>query len=598
MKKKRPKRLCALILSLTLALTPAAHALTVEQAGELLQEYYIDPVPEQVLEQDTVAGMVAALGDPYTAYFTAEEYASFENSMTDISAVGTGLLLLFTQEGLLVDRAYEGLPGAQAGIQAGDLIIAIDGWSVLGAGMEEVNQHLVGEAGSVVEFTLLRAGEQLTIAATRQALTLPATYTELWDGHIGYIDCDTFGAETLGHFQDGLETYADAADRWIVDLRQNGGGSLDACLDTASCFNTGALLHLQDRSGRYETFASQQTSLTDAPVIVLTDGGSASASELFAAFIRDANAGILVGERTYGKGVAQLVFDQASNPDYFPEGDALKVTVYRIYSAGSGTTADTIGVIPHLLVEDELAPIVAQLLSAPTPQQGQEGMLRVELGWRWYVDLEQAMSQAGRAAFVALLEALPPSARVQEGTASGGWTETTAADLAEKYGLTEYTPRGFSDVAGSPYEEDIQQLATYGLINGMGDGTFHPQDTLTRAQACALLAQVLHCALPEGESIFSDVDPDIWDAPAVNAMAGLGLVEGVGNGRFDPEGTLTQQQLITILDRLGSRLNLYLDSAELLWDVLEDGQPQAAATREETAALTCTLLERMGILPD
>lgn len=638
MAHRRFVRPLAVTLALTLSLTSAASALTPEQAGQLLSDYYIDDVPQSVLEQPTVQQMVEALGDPYTQYFTAEEYAQFLGSMEDVSVVGIGLSMLTTQEGLLVQRVYTDTPAAKGGLLPGDLIVKVDGRDATGDNVLLAASWLQGEAGTQVKVTCLRDGAEYTVTLTRQAVIIPATYSELWDDHIGYIDCDTFGGDTLDHFLDGMETYGDQANHWIVDLRTNGGGEINAAMSSAACFTGPALMtYFLDGSGEITSYGSQMDSQTLYPAIVLTDGDTASASELFAAAIRDNNAGILVGGRTFGKGVAQSVFNQDALPDYFPDGDALKVTTYRLYSA-SGTTAQTIGLLPHLLVDPAIAPDVAVLLSGTNPTAGTEGTLRIDFGWRWYVDLDTALSQEHRAAFVALLEALPATVQLLEGTSStgDGWTTVTAAGLAEKYGLTEYEARTFSDIADSPYRAQIQQLATYEILQGDGTGAFRPDDGLTRAQLCALLAQAIHCAYT-GPSRFSDVSGDSWYCSAVNAMAAMGLVKGVGGGRFNPDAPVDHQQFITIMGRLGQKLNLFLDQAveempedalshpalaaypdwaresvwllalsqqglvgntiNLLWEPLADINPSSAATREEAAALTCSLLNYIGILP-
>lgn len=639
MAHRRFIRPLAVTLALTLSLTSAASALTPDQAGKLLTDYYIDDIPQSVLEQPTVQQMVEALGDPYTQYFTAEEYAQFLGSMEDVNVVGIGVSMLITQDGLLVQRVYEDTPAAQAGLLPGDLVVKVDGKDASGDNAAQAATWIQGDAGTQVKLTCLRNGAEYTVTLTRQAVTIPATYSELWDGHIGYIDCDTFGSDTLDHFLDGIETYGDQADHWIVDLRTNGGGEINAAMSSAACFTGPALMtYLQDGSGQAASYGSQLDSQTVYPAIVLTDGDTASASELFSAAIRDNNAGILVGGRTFGKGVAQSVFDQNTLPDYFPDGDALKVTTYRLYSA-SGTTAQTIGLIPHLLVDPNIAPNVAVLLSGTSPTGGTAGTLRIDFGWRWYVDLDTALSSEHRAAFVALLEALPATVQLLEGTSSNGdgWTTVTTAGLAETYGLTEYQARTFSDIDNSPYRAQIQQLATYEILQGDGTGAFRPDDGLTRAQLCALLAQALQCGSYTGVSRFSDVSADSWYYSAVNTMAAMGLVQGVGGGRFDPDAPVDHQQFITIMGRLGQKLNLFLDmtvddmpedalsdpalagyagwaresvwllalsqqgllgnTISLLWEPLADIEPSAAATREEAAALTCSLLNYIGLLP-
>ena len=435
-----------------------------------------------------------------------------------------------------------------------------------------------------------------------------------------------------------METYGDQVDHWIVDLRGNGGGRVEAAADAANCF-TGPTVaaYFRDRENNLIAFGGQQDSQTLYPAIVLTDYDTASAAEAFAGALRDGRAGILIGTVTYGKGVAQSVFDETILPDYFPEGDAIKITSLRGYSP-DGNTPDTVGVIPHLLVDPTIAPDVAVLLSASSPGGDTEGYLRVDYVWRWYVNLEQALSEEYLPAFIALLEALPDHVRVLEGTGgSDGWADTDAAALVEQYGLTDYSPRTFDDIEGSPYADQIERLAVYDLIRGDGTGSFLPEEGLTRAQLCALLAQVLQLRVPEGESRFSDVSMESWYGQCVNAAARLGLVEGVGGGLFHPDAPVTHEQLITILGRVAQRLNLLLDldaqavteealadpalagyttwarepawllalsqqgllgnTINLLWAPLEEIDPSAPATREEAAALTCSLLNFIGILP-
>ena len=127
MKRMPLRRLFALPLALTLLLSPAAQALTPDQARELLQDYYIDEVPEDVLDQNTIQAMLEALGDPYTTYFSPEEYGAFTGSMSDTDTVGVGIYSLVTADGPLIQRVYENTPAADAGLQPGDLVTAVDG---------------------------------------------------------------------------------------------------------------------------------------------------------------------------------------------------------------------------------------------------------------------------------------------------------------------------------------------------------------------------------------------------------------------------------------------------------------------------------------
>lgn len=634
---KKSFRLPALGLAFTLLFSTAAQALTPDQCRDLLQQYYIDEIPQTVLDQETIQQMLEALGDPYTQYFTPEEYQLFTSSMEDTVLVGVGGTFSLAEEGLLTERIFEGSAADKGGLQAGDILTHVDGRSLAGLTLDEAGQLLRGEEGSTVTLTYLRDGVKQTAKLTRTAFLVPTVYSQLVDGHIGYLDCDTYGEDTLTHFVDDMTSFGSLATNWIVDLRDNPGGDYYASMGTVGCFaGEDALSYLLDNQGQYSAYRAGVESKTMYPALVLTNENSASAAELFASSIRDTGTGILLGERTYGKGVAQSVLDQTSLPDCFPDGDAIKITSYRFYSP-SGTTNDTVGVIPHLLLDDDLADEAALLLSAPDPAGDTAGYLRVDLEWRWYIDLEQALSPDYRQAFVALLEALPDQVKVWQGTGGAdSWTRTSAAALAEAHGLTDYTRRGFTDSSDSVYCSAIDLLATYGILRGAGDGTFRPQDSLTRAQLCTLLAQALNCKMPTGTSQFSDVDMDAWYGPAVNALASMGLVNGVGGGRFDPDAPVSHEQFVTIMGRLARRLNMVMDltwqnrpdtagdsfaawsdwaaedawllaesqsgllgnSINLLWNLPQDIDPDAVTTREEAAALTCTLLQWVGILPD
>lgn len=637
MKRSLFPRLTAAALSLVLLSTPAVQALTVEQTAALLQELYVDDVPQSVLEQPTIRDMLNALGDPYTQYFTPEEYAEFNASMSDSSLVGIGVVYSQTEEGILLSEVLEGSPAEKGGLEAGDLIIKVDGRSVLGEDTNTINGWIRGEEGSSVLVTYLRNGRRKTVTLTRALVILAATTTELIDDHIGYISCTTFGAETVQHFQEGIEKYQDKADVWIVDLRSNSGGVTQAAVDAAGCFTgPGEMAYMRNGLEEYGAYYHREKALSIYPVIVLVDQYSASASEIFASAIREHGMGIVVGTRSYGKGVAQSVLDQESMPDFFPDGDAIKITSHRFFTP-YGNSTDQVGVIPDLLVEEDLTGSVAYLLAGSGSVSDTTGVLRVDLSWRWLIDMETALSVEYIDVFQSLVDAIPDNKRLWLGTGGpDGWEMTGKKAICEKYDL-EYHDPVFSDQETSAYDVPLRVLKTYDLIHGKGDGMFYPLDTLTRAELCQLLSSALNCAVPGNESPYSDVSDDSWYAPAVIAMTNMGLVNGVGDSLFYPEEPVDHQQFITIMGRLAQQLNMYLyndareqsegtlnipeladyadwakgsawllsysqsgyfgNTISLLWDSADKIDPTAAATRDEAAYTLYRLLSYTGILP-
>lgn len=634
MKRRFFSLLTALGLSFSLLNIPAAQALTVEQAAQLLEKYYVDEVPQSVLEQPTIKDMMEALGDPYTEYLTAEQFSNFNNSMSDTQLVGIGVVSVQTEEGLLLDSVLKNSPAEKGGMEPGDIIVSVDGHSIVGEDSDTAISRIMGEEGTPVRITYLREGKRKTVALTRATIVIPATTTELIDDHIGYIQCTTFGAETVGHFREGLETYKDQAIVWIVDLRSNAGGITQAAVDAVGCFTgSGLQAYLRDSADEYRGYYSDEEILTVSPVIVLVDEGSASSSELFAAAIRDNQAGIVVGTRTFGKGVAQTILTQREFPEFFSEGDAFKITSDRFFSPG-GSSTDQVGVIPDILIEPEYTEAVAYLLAGPAPATDTSGLLRIDLGWRWFVDLELASEYPE--VFQVLLDALPVSAKLWLGT--GGSTGWQVIDSEEAAGLcgVEYHPPVFPDQGISQFSVPVSHLKTYDLLYGKEDGLFHPKDTLTRAELCQLLAVALNCMVPDNASPYTDVSDDAWYAPAVIALSNMGLVNGTGEGEFQPEETVDHQQFITIMGRLGQRFNLYLyddmknfppedgleadvlkydnwaqpyvwllscsqtgyfgNTVSLLWDAGENIAPTAATTRDEAAYTLYRLLSYTNIL--
>lgn len=632
--KKHLSRLLALILALFLLVAPAS-ALTVDQALELLEELYYYDIPDEAYEAETLDELMALLGDPYTTYMTAEEYEAFLKLLEgDSNVVGIGVSCRYTEEGILVLDTISGGSAREAGLKAGDLIVEIDGQSCVPANEENAGR-LTGAEGTQVTVTVLRDGQTSQYTLTRRPVVEPNLELSI-QGRVGYIDCNSFGQDTGREFAKLVKDNDSQVDVWVVDLRGNGGGYTNAAVDLlGALMGPGYHLYFETAGGAVEAQPSLNRAATAKPVIVLTDGSSASASELTAGSLRDGDRGLLVGGRTYGKGVAQIVVDQEAlsqlpgYEDYF-QGDGLKVTVYRFYTEGANSP-DRIGVIPALLVDDEDTAAVALALCGSQ----KDARLCVMVGATpYYVD-----PNAGTDTLAALLAALPPQATLFYSD-GGDFEQTTVAEVADKLGVS-YHSRWFTDVGDSRYAAAINAMGTYKLLQGDGRGHFSPKDGLTRAELCTMLANVLNVSY-RGESLFNDVDQEDWYGPAVNAMAYLGIVEGVGGGRFNPGGALTQEEFHTILGRVARFFNLQLDAyadwveekesnltlgqraalngysdwarnsmavlawgledaldgaGDLLFASLKDLSPKAPMLREEAAAGMYAVLSGLEILP-
>lgn len=619
-------RLTALTLCL-LTLLSSAHALTVEQAIGLLEEHYIDDLPEAALQAQTMEELMAALGDPYTVYMSPEEYTAFTTSIHDTRLVGIGVSIEVHERGILVVSVLEDSPALEAGLVSGDVILSADGTPL--TSLEVAQTLLAGEVGSSVTIEVLRAdGTIAPFTLTRREVVVPTTVQSFLsdDDDALVISCTSFGKETPRHFAKALLENTDKVNAFIIDLSANPGGTSDSGAGSAGCFiGSGVMLYLRDGQDQYKytMLLPGQKPKTDKPAIVLTSPVSASGSELFLGAIRDYNTGIAIGQRTRGKGVAQIAFDKTSYPDLFQD-DALKITVYRFFSP-KGATNDKIGVMPTFLMSLENTYHAALLLCGDAQESATDQLKLTINGHIFFIDLKLALSTDYRAAFVELLEATPPHAKLRWDRGDGKFENTTPAAVAQRLGLEEYTPRTFSDLADSEHATAINTLTTYGLLAGYGDGTFRPQNTLTRAEFCAMLANVLALDLPPvTESKFADVGVSDWFAPAVHTMFERNLISGYGDGFFQPNNTISQQEIVSILSKLSTQLNMYpynrrnltpidevmaefahfsdwaqhaawlLDSCEV--DISSLTTPQDGATRGLAAELIYQLLVQTNIL--
>ena len=621
--KKLFHRLVATLCVLALCLTSAS-ALSVEDALRLLEENYVGELPPAAYEATTLDELMDAVGDPYTYYMSAEEYAEFLDSVEGESHItGIGAGIEYTDNGILLTNILEDSGAEEAGLVAGDLIVGVEGTSCVPAN-ESHRAMIIGDEGTYVNITVKHQdGSVQDYRIMRRTIRIFNTKVAFVDG-VGKVDCDSFGTYTPAYFQDGLAEHMDAR-LWIIDVRNNPGGLATAAVTSLGLF-TGSgpklFYRLGDTSSYYAEFNG--TNLTDAPVIVLINGYAASASEILAGGVRAEKAGIIVGSRSYGKGSAQIVLDMDNYPNLF-DGDSLKVTVYRFYCS-DGNTTDKVGVVPTLYVADEYTAAVAELLSAEKPAQGE--YLSLTLNGSEYILRPADAAEAGLDdALTELLSALPPDASVA--LFSGDkLTALTADEALAKYG-DEAASRRFTDVANSPYATQINTLGAYGILNGTGSGAFNPAATLTRAELCAMLSQALNVS-NKANGNFADVPDDAWFADDVNAAASLGFVNGVGDRLFDPSGTLTQEQFITVMGRLTRFLNFFADdyalelkdetlaenavyaayapwarvsadvlteyAGNMLYTDLSQINPQAPVTREQAAATLCNVLKTLHVL--
>ena len=357
--------------TLTLLLTasrPAAPAVgegRLQRAEEILalvESLYYREVDEEALETAAIDGMLAALGDPYTFYYTDEAYAAM-NEETTGQYVGVGMLVGEAADGdLRVLRVFRGSPAEKAGIEAGDALLAIDGASVGGdapMSLSEASALLKGDGETPVDVSVLRGGETLCFTLARGEVSINYVEYSILEGEVGYLSIYQFSGDDVSGVEEAVSAFRQAGvTALVVDVRSNPGGLLDDVVKICDMLlPEGLIVYTEDRSGAREEYYADGE-YWNVPMAVLVNGDSASASEIFAAAVQDTGRGVVVGEVTYGKGVVQTLYS-------FPEGDGVQLTT-AVYYTPSGRSIHGQGVTPD--IEVSLAADASVVYHAPDAQ--------------------------------------------------------------------------------------------------------------------------------------------------------------------------------------------------------------------------------------
>lgn len=315
-----------------------------ERIRQQIYQIYDGPIDEAELLEGAIKGMVNSLGDPYSQFYNAEEYSRL-NSDSSGKFVGVGIQITVTEDEIVVVSPIDGSPAKEAGIQSGDAIIRIDGKVYTGSDLDDAVDYMRGEAGQPVTLTIRRDGEELDFTIIRREITTKSVRFEMLAGDIGLVTVTQFTQNVDRDFKEAVdELKADGARGYIVDLRGNPGGYLNESVRLASNFveEGKVIVSTMDKNKNKQEDRSIGGDYIGTPLVVLIDMGSASASEVVAGALRDHDAAVLVGEKSYGKGIVQSIMD-------LPDGEGLKLTVAAYYSP-NGTNIHQIGIKPDITV--------------------------------------------------------------------------------------------------------------------------------------------------------------------------------------------------------------------------------------------------------
>ncbi len=309
--------------------------------------YRASEVSDSVLLHGAIQGVIDSLDDPYSTYFTPEEYQGWQDSLSGEYS-GVGIEITLRNGRVTVVTPFPGTPAYAGGIRPGDWIMAVDGDSTEGWTLERTSSRIRGEVGTTVVLTVEHEdGTIEDIPLVRQRIQIEAVQSEYRaEENIGYIRIMRFDFDTPGLLGKALFSFPlqDLAGL-VIDLRNNPGGVLSAAVEAASYFvDRGVIVRTRGPSFGERTYSSRGNSVPNLPVAILVNKGTASAAEIMAGAIQDYGMGVLIGTQTFGKGLVQEIVMR------LPDGGAIKLTTGE-YFTPTGRSVQDVGLTPDIVVE-------------------------------------------------------------------------------------------------------------------------------------------------------------------------------------------------------------------------------------------------------
>ncbi|MGI5850115.1 MAG: S41 family peptidase [Christensenellales bacterium] len=312
----------------------------------IIEDYYLRDYDMEDLQYAGLKAMIAALDDPYSVYYTPEEYETF-NQEASGEYYGIGIVISVDDStGLaVVEYFFEGSSAEEAGIMAGDLIISIDGQDVKKRTLQEIGVLCIGEEGTPIKISVKRGDEVLEFDMVRRAVSMDMLGYMMLDDGIGYMRIAQFGGNCKELFVKGMDYFEqNSAKGIVIDLRDNPGGYLRTVVDVLDkLLPKGTIVYTEDKHGNRET-AYSDADCINIPLTLIVNKNTASAAEIFAGAIQDYNYGPVVGTKTYGKGVVQVVIPIPST------GGGVKITTSQ-YFTPNGRSIEGNGIYPDHYVE-------------------------------------------------------------------------------------------------------------------------------------------------------------------------------------------------------------------------------------------------------
>lgn len=324
----------------------------IEEAINLISESALVERSKDELLKAAVEGILSVLDDKHTEYFTAEEYEKIMESYSGTMS-GIGVIVTLDNDGqVVVVRTLSDTPACRAGIVEGDIITEVDGMDIKDMALEKVVTMIRGEEGTEVNLKIYRPEDNgiIEVTVTRARFDVPNLISDIFEEDVGYIQYFDFQDRGAQKLDKEIQKLIDGgAKGLILDLRNNPGGVLDDAVEVCDLFlDEGIIVTIKGRTEnkeRIDKYLAWKGKYTEIPLVVLINGFSASASEVVAGALKDNDRAILVGERSFGKGTVQVIYELS-------DGSGLKFTTAR-YFLPLGLSVDGVGINPDILVKLE-----------------------------------------------------------------------------------------------------------------------------------------------------------------------------------------------------------------------------------------------------
>lgn len=313
-----------------------------------IEYYYVEELDEDAMADGLYSGLMNSLGDPYAEYYTPDQWIAMQNSTEGIYYGIGAYMKKDTVTGYpQITGIIRETPAEEAGLLIDDYIYEVDGKDVFDMNLSDVTGMIKGPEGTTVSLTVIRpsTGEELDMTIERRKVETPTVEYEMLEGNIGYISIAEFDTVTVDQFAEALATVrGNNMEGLILDLRGNPGGSLNAVVEIARMLlPKGMIVYTEDKYGERNEYTCDGKRCIDVPMVVLVNGGSASASEILAGAVKDYGIGTLLGTTTYGKGIVQRLIA-------LDDGSAIKLTVSHYYTP-LGNDIHKVGVVPDIELE-------------------------------------------------------------------------------------------------------------------------------------------------------------------------------------------------------------------------------------------------------